>query len=198
MASRPTSPPELNNAYNIRMLNGIPNEITERQNQYMGIKGGVRAEMGLRPGPLDRQPAHRQWRPALRLQPHRLGRIPFRTRAAGAEPELHGRGGGLLQVPRPLAARRRRLRHLRQRPNGHQSEHRQVRAGTRSDPGRSGPRPDCSSRDPLVDRRRRRLHAGLRPGQPERAKPGDHRQHRHLRADLRPPLRIGDPPRDHL
>ena len=39
--------PELNNAYNIRMLNGIPNQITERQNQYMGIKGGVRAEMGL-------------------------------------------------------------------------------------------------------------------------------------------------------
>ena len=38
--------PELNNAYNIRMLNGIPNQITERQNQYMGIKGGVRAEMG--------------------------------------------------------------------------------------------------------------------------------------------------------
>ena len=28
------------------MLNGIPNQITERQNQYMGIKGGVRAEMG--------------------------------------------------------------------------------------------------------------------------------------------------------
>ena len=38
--------PELNNAYNIRMLNGVPNQITERQNQYMGIKGGVRAEMG--------------------------------------------------------------------------------------------------------------------------------------------------------
>jgi hypothetical protein len=38
--------PELNNAYNVRMLNGIPNQITERQNQYMGIKGGVRAEMG--------------------------------------------------------------------------------------------------------------------------------------------------------
>ena len=39
--------PELNNAYNIRMLNGIPNQITERQNQYMGIKGGVRSEMGV-------------------------------------------------------------------------------------------------------------------------------------------------------
>jgi len=39
--------PELNNAYNIRMLNGVPNQITERQNQYMGIKGGVRSEMGL-------------------------------------------------------------------------------------------------------------------------------------------------------
>ena len=38
--------PELNNAYNIRMLNGIPNQITQRQNQYMGLKGGVRAEMG--------------------------------------------------------------------------------------------------------------------------------------------------------
>ena len=38
--------PELNNAYNVRMLNGIPNQITERQNQYMGIKGGVRAELG--------------------------------------------------------------------------------------------------------------------------------------------------------
>ena len=38
--------PELNNAYNIRTLNGIPNQITERQNQYMGMKGGVRAEMG--------------------------------------------------------------------------------------------------------------------------------------------------------
>ena len=37
--------PELNNAYNIRMLNGIPNQITERQNQYMGIRGGVAAEM---------------------------------------------------------------------------------------------------------------------------------------------------------
>jgi len=36
--------PELNNAYNIRMLNGVPNQITERQNQYMGLKGGVRAE----------------------------------------------------------------------------------------------------------------------------------------------------------
>jgi hypothetical protein len=36
--------PELNNAYNIRMLNGVPNQITQRQNQYMGIKGGVRAE----------------------------------------------------------------------------------------------------------------------------------------------------------
>jgi hypothetical protein len=32
----------------------------------------------LRPGPLDRQPAHGQWRPPVRLQPHRLGRIPFR------------------------------------------------------------------------------------------------------------------------
>jgi hypothetical protein len=38
--------PELNNAYNIRTLNGVPNLITERQNQYMGIVGGVRAEMG--------------------------------------------------------------------------------------------------------------------------------------------------------
>jgi hypothetical protein len=38
--------PELNNAYNIRMLNGAPNQITQRQNQYMGVKGGVRAEMG--------------------------------------------------------------------------------------------------------------------------------------------------------
>jgi hypothetical protein len=38
--------PELNNAYNIRMLNGIPNQITQRQNQYMGIKGGVRSELG--------------------------------------------------------------------------------------------------------------------------------------------------------
>ena len=38
--------PELNNAYNVRMLNGIPNQITQRQNQYMGLKGGVRAEMG--------------------------------------------------------------------------------------------------------------------------------------------------------
>jgi hypothetical protein len=38
--------PELNNAYNIRINNGIPNQITERQNQYMGIKGGVAAELG--------------------------------------------------------------------------------------------------------------------------------------------------------
>jgi hypothetical protein len=38
--------PELNNAYNIRMLNGVPNQITQRANQYMGIKGGVRQEMG--------------------------------------------------------------------------------------------------------------------------------------------------------
>jgi hypothetical protein len=39
--------PELNNAYNIRLLNGVPNQITERQNQYMGIKGGVRSELGV-------------------------------------------------------------------------------------------------------------------------------------------------------
>ena len=38
--------PELNNAYNIRTMNGIPNQITQRANQYIGIKGGVRAEMG--------------------------------------------------------------------------------------------------------------------------------------------------------
>src|SRR5690606_24959236 len=38
--------PELNNAYNIRTNNGIPNLITQRQNQYMGIKGGVGSEMG--------------------------------------------------------------------------------------------------------------------------------------------------------
>ena len=39
--------PELNNAYNIRLNNGVPNQITQRQNQYMGIKGGVRAEAGI-------------------------------------------------------------------------------------------------------------------------------------------------------
>jgi hypothetical protein len=38
--------PELNNAYNIRTNNGIPNQITQRQNQYMGIKGGVGSELG--------------------------------------------------------------------------------------------------------------------------------------------------------
>jgi hypothetical protein len=39
--------PELNNAYNIRLMNGVPNQITQRQNQYMGIKGGVRSEAGV-------------------------------------------------------------------------------------------------------------------------------------------------------
>jgi hypothetical protein len=38
--------PELNNAYNIRTNGGIPNQITQRQNQYMGIKGGVGSELG--------------------------------------------------------------------------------------------------------------------------------------------------------
>jgi len=39
--------PELNNAYNIRLMNGVPNQITQRQNQYMGLKGGVRSEAGI-------------------------------------------------------------------------------------------------------------------------------------------------------
>jgi hypothetical protein len=39
--------PDNNSAYNIRLNGGVPNQITERQNQYMGLKGGVRAELGL-------------------------------------------------------------------------------------------------------------------------------------------------------
>ena len=39
--------PDSNTPYNYRFLNGVPNQITERQNQYAGLKGGVRAELGL-------------------------------------------------------------------------------------------------------------------------------------------------------
>jgi hypothetical protein len=33
--------------YNFRFLNGVPNQITERQNQYEGLTGGVRSELAL-------------------------------------------------------------------------------------------------------------------------------------------------------
>jgi len=39
--------PDNNSAYNIRLNGGVPNQITERQNQYAGLKGGVRAELGV-------------------------------------------------------------------------------------------------------------------------------------------------------
>jgi hypothetical protein len=39
--------PDSNTPYNFRFLNGVPNQITQRQNQYAGIKGGVRSELGL-------------------------------------------------------------------------------------------------------------------------------------------------------
>jgi hypothetical protein len=39
--------PDSNTPWNYRFLNGVPNQITERQNQYAGLKGGVRAELGL-------------------------------------------------------------------------------------------------------------------------------------------------------
>ena len=39
--------PDNNSAYNIRLNGGVPNQITERQNQYAGLQGGVRAELGL-------------------------------------------------------------------------------------------------------------------------------------------------------
>ena len=39
--------PDNNSAYNIRLNGGVPNQITERQNQYAGLQGGVRSELGL-------------------------------------------------------------------------------------------------------------------------------------------------------
>src|SRR5262249_52322833 len=39
--------PDNNFGYNFRFNGGVPNQITERQNQYAGLKGGVRSELGL-------------------------------------------------------------------------------------------------------------------------------------------------------
>ncbi len=39
--------PDLDTPWIYRFLNGVPNQITERQNQYEGFKGGVRSELGL-------------------------------------------------------------------------------------------------------------------------------------------------------
>jgi hypothetical protein len=39
--------PDNNYGYNYRFNGGVPNQITERQNQYAGLKGGIRSELGL-------------------------------------------------------------------------------------------------------------------------------------------------------
>jgi hypothetical protein len=39
--------PDSNTPYNYRFNNGVPNQITQRQNQYRGLKGGVRSELGV-------------------------------------------------------------------------------------------------------------------------------------------------------
>jgi hypothetical protein len=39
--------PDNNFGYNYRFNGGVPNQLTERQNQYAGLKGGVRSELGL-------------------------------------------------------------------------------------------------------------------------------------------------------
>jgi hypothetical protein len=38
--------PDSQTPYNYRFNNGVPNQITQRQNQYFGIRGGVRSELG--------------------------------------------------------------------------------------------------------------------------------------------------------
>jgi hypothetical protein len=77
--------PDNNSAYNIRLNGGVPNQITERQNQYAGLKGGVRSELGLF--------AQDKWtvkqltvNAGLRLTNHRLGGVPPGTGAARADP----------------------------------------------------------------------------------------------------------------
>ena len=107
-----------------RFADGVPNQLTQtaqlRRHRRLGrrVRPQPRADVVLRAGSVDQQPADAAGRPALRPHPHQLSRL-LRRRArlpADAEADL---------LPRPLDRRRplerpdaahwRRLRSVRQR-----------------------------------------------------------------------------------
>ena len=191
--------PELNNAYNIRMLNGVPNQITERQNQYMGMKGGVRAEMG----------AFVQDRWTVNRLTVNAG-LRFDYNHTGWD-EYHF-GPGPLVPNRNFTVEEEdfyKFKDLSPRVGAAYDIFGNGRTALKANIGRYGlaldPTQGVPARDRIVPRVTRAWTDADRDFIPDcdlinplAQSPRHDREHRHLRADLRPPIRDGNPPRDHL
>ena len=167
-----------------RFLNGVPNQITQRQRNYDYNEAGVRAELGIY--------AQDRWTlkrltltPGIRFEylPLGLQRVLSRTAHPAAQPEHHVPRGVVVSLHGHHAADGGRLRSVRQREDRAQGEPVQVHGGPQRARRGDIRGPAGAVGDAHVDRRQPQLHARLRSHQPLRAEQPCHRR-RLLRDDL--------------
>ena len=162
-----------NQFINYRTNNGIPDQITLNINRF-GIEQIGPQRRVLRPGAVDARPHDGAGRHPLRPRVELLPRADGRT-----GPLLPDRGDlsahdGRRGLQRSVAARRRRLRRVRQRQDVGQGELRPLSRGGaerrvlhRAQPDRTA----VDHHDAGVDRRQRQLRGRLRPDQLRRTGP---------------------------